>query len=126
MAAPDVDKNHYLSSIPKIVPATGRMTLYASSNDKAMVASRKLAGGIPRAGDVPRRRPILMPPVNTIDASAVGQDILGLNHGTFAAKASILNDIKLLLAGMEPPRLVEISGMPEGAKPAKWWRYLPS
>jgi esterase/lipase superfamily enzyme len=124
MAAPDVDKNHYLSSIPKICPATDGITLYASCSDKAMVASRELAGGIPRAGDVPEGGPILAPPVVAIDASEVGQDILGLNHGIYAAKASILNDIRLLLAGMEPPRLVEISGMPQGTKPAKWWRYM--
>ena len=52
--------------------------------------------------------------------------ILGANHGDYAEKASILNDIKLLLRGMKPPRLVEISGMPEGKEPYQWWRHLPT
>ena len=126
MAAPDVDRNHYLEYVPMVLPMTDGMTLYASSRDKAMIASRKLAGDIHRAGDVPQGRPIVIERVDTIDASEVGKEIFGLNHGIFAAKKSILNDIKLLLSSnLAPPRLAEISGMPAGVKPAKWWRYLP-
>jgi len=125
MAAPDVDRDHYLKAVPKVLPAAEGMTLYASSTDRTMMASRTLAGNVPRAGDVPLGGPILVEHVDTIDATAVGNDIFGLNQGIIAAKKSILNDIKLLLAhGLRSPRLAEISGMPEGVKPSKWWRYI--
>ncbi|GGI29844.1 alpha/beta hydrolase [Bradyrhizobium guangdongense] len=123
MAAPDVDAEQYQRWIEKIGPLARGMTMYASSRDKALKVSKKLARGV-RAGDVPIEGPLVVHPVETIDASDVGRDILGTNHGIFASKTSILNDIKFLLQGVPAPRLVEISGMPIGAKPSKWWRYV--
>jgi len=127
MAAPDVDSDQYKLIAPKVRAAAKGMTLYASSKDKAMAISKKIAGGIPRAGDVPKIGPILVKNIDTIDVTAVGDDVLGLNHGVFAAKKSILNDVKLLLSqGIRPPsdRLAEINGMPVGHSPSQWWRYV--
>jgi esterase/lipase superfamily enzyme len=85
MAAPDVDRNQFLALVPVAKAIVGGMTLYASSADRAMVASRKLAGDVPRAGDVPADGPIILPNVETIDVIAMGEDIFGLNHNVFAA-----------------------------------------
>jgi esterase/lipase superfamily enzyme len=128
MAAPDVDRDHYGKVAPKVRVATDGMTLYASAADWAMTASNIAAGHISRAGDVPSTGLVLVDRVDSIDATAVGTDIFGLNHGTYAEKKSILNDIKLLLThGIKPPdkRSAEIRGMPEGERPSKWWRYIP-
>lgn len=126
MAAPDVDADHYRSIGPKVRAACSGMTLYASSVDKALKLSKAIAGNIPRAGDVYDGKPIILQNVDSIDVTAVGAEIFGLNHGVFASEKSILNDVKLLLAqGLRPPtkRLAEIGGMPVGL-PAQWWRYL--
>jgi esterase/lipase superfamily enzyme len=60
MAAPDVDHDHYRNTVKRVLPMTRGMTLCASSRDKAMKASRKLAGK-PRAADVPENGPSLLP-----------------------------------------------------------------
>ena len=126
--APDVDWDHYLQTAPQARKVVRGMTLYASSADKAMHVSRRLAGGIPRAGDVPVGGPCLVTDVDAIDATALGSDILGLNHGSYAEKTSILNDVRqLVTTGLRPPRkrLAEIEDMPSGVSPPKWWRFAP-
>ncbi len=128
MAAPDLDRSHYKTIAPSVREIVRGMTLYGSSADKAMRLSRKLAGDVPRAGDVPKQGPILIEKIDFIDVTAVGNDILGLNHGVFASERSILNDVKLVLShGLRPPteRLAEIRGVPDGADPSHWWRFVP-
>jgi len=126
MAAPDVDTDVFLDLAPRVRRVSQGMTLYASSTDRAMAISKKLARRA-RAGDVPDEGPIILDGIDTIDVTAIGDEILGLNHSTFASSKSILNDVKLLLTtGIRPPgnRLAEIQGMPTGQVPSKWWRYV--
>ncbi|HKY86033.1 MAG TPA: alpha/beta hydrolase, partial [Pseudorhodoplanes sp.] len=126
MAAPDVDADHYRDVASTVRAAVQGMTLYASSKDWAMTVSKTVAGRIPRAGEVSENGPILVDRIDAIDVTAVGDNVLGLNHGYYASENSILNDVKLLLErGIRPPsnRLAEILGMPEGQNPSKWWRY---
>jgi len=127
MAAPDVDRDEYTQMIGQIQIAAQGMTLYASSEDRALALSKMLSGNIARAGDVPPTGPIIVEHVDTIDVTVLGGDILGLNHGTFAESKSILNDVRRLLEdGKRPPhkRFVDLRGMPEGVIPPKWWRYI--
>jgi esterase/lipase superfamily enzyme len=129
MAAPDVDRDYYTLNAPQIRKVVAGMTLYASSADKALAASRTLAGGISRAGDVPAGGPIVLPQIDSIDVTAVGNDILGLNHDTFAVTRSVMDDIGMLLT--ENPRrvpnrrLIEIRGVPEGGNPPRYYRLTP-
>ena len=88
MAAPDIDRDQFLQNVPFVQKIVKGMTLYASSNDRALVVSRGLAGGIPRAGDVGASGPILLPGLESIDMSAMGDEMFGLNHNTFAANRS--------------------------------------
>jgi hypothetical protein len=92
MAAPDVDRDYFNLHAPELRKLTSGMTLYASSNDKAITVSRTLAGGIPRAGDVPAAGPVVIPGIETIDVSVVGNDLLGLNHDVFASTRQVMND----------------------------------
>src|SRR5258708_14819478 len=79
MAAPDVDIDLFPSLIKNIGPFTRGMTLYASSNDKALMASRGVAKK-PRAGDVFADGPLVIENVESIDVSAIGDELFGLNH----------------------------------------------
>jgi esterase/lipase superfamily enzyme len=126
MAAPDVDYDTFKQLAPKVRRITQGMTLYASSADKAMGASRALAK-VPRAGDVTSAGPLILPDIDTIDVTPVGQELFGLNHDTFATGRTVLSDVsRIVLDGLRPPdaRLpVEIQPMPDGVLPPKFWRY---
>lgn len=125
MAAPDVDRDQFKALAPIAKAIVGHMTLYASSADRAMALSRTLAGGVPRAGDVPDDGPIILPNVETIDVTAVGEDILGLNHNVFAASRDVMEDISAMLRlNLPPPRLIQIRAVPDPPSVAKYWRYV--
>jgi esterase/lipase superfamily enzyme len=123
MAAPDLDSDHYLKLVPKISGSFG-MTLYASAADRALLVAKRVAGNVPRAGDVPSSGPLVVDGIDTIDVTAIGAELFGIGHAVFA-KRSILNDIGLLIQGMRPPhmRLAAIQGVPGNSTP-KWWRYV--
>jgi esterase/lipase superfamily enzyme len=124
MAAPDVDRNQFIDEIPLVQQITKGLTLYVSSNDRALVVSRTIAGGIPRAGDVPTSGPVVVPGLDTIDVSSMGEEMFGLNHNTFAAVRSLIDDIFILLSkGDRAPRLRQIRPVPEGAEKPSFWRY---
>jgi esterase/lipase superfamily enzyme len=127
MAAPDIDKDNYRKAAQKIRSAVSGMTLYASSADRALLASKRLAGDIDRAGDVSAQGPVVLDNIESIDVTAIGAEIFGLGHGFFSQARSVLNDINLVLrTGARPPnaRSTEIRGMPTEQSP-KWWRYVP-
>lgn len=123
LAAPDVDSDVFKVEEPKL---TGfrRVTLYASSKDWALKLSEKLASDFARAGDVPAPpgAPVVLPPMDTIDASLLGTDLLGLNHDTFAASAALCDIGRLLRNGGEPPNL-RTSAIRPDAGPPSYWRY---
>lgn len=92
-AAPDVDRDNFVELARKFHGRAERFTLYGSSNDLALKAS-KLVHGYPRAGDSGKNM-ALVETVDSIDASTLETDILG--HGYFGTERSILSDISLLL-----------------------------
>jgi esterase/lipase superfamily enzyme/Tfp pilus assembly protein PilF len=125
MAAPDVDRDQFLALVPVAKTIVGGMTIYASSADRALAASRELAGGVPRAGDVPADGPIILANVETIDVTAMGEDIFGLNHSVFADSRDVLEDISALLRlNLPPPRLIQIRPVPEPPAATRYWRYV--
>ena len=104
MAAPDVDRGLFLEIAPHVRKIAGGMTLYASAADKALMASKSLVADMPRAGDVPDGGPIILPEIDTIDVTALGDEFLGLNHDVFATSPTVMADIKALLASsLRPP-----------------------
>lgn len=123
MAAPDVDRNQFIDDIPKVRAFFRGMTLYASSNDRALTLSMRAASGMPRAGDVPAGGPVILQGLETIDVSALGEEMFGMNHNTFAEARPLIEDIALLLRDGHPaPRLAGECPMPD-AKVPKWWRF---
>ena len=125
MAAPDVDRDVFEQEAPKAKAIVGGMTLYASSADLAMSLSRGFAGGVPRAGDVPAEGPIVLPNIETVDVTAVGDEFLGVNHDTFAASRNVIDDIAALLHGSPPPRLNQIRQVPDPPSAVRYWRFVP-
>jgi esterase/lipase superfamily enzyme len=95
LAAPDMDADTFKELAAMLAGLSKGVTLYQSSKDKALLASKKIHGN-PRAGE-----PVLViPGLDSIDASLVDTDFLG--HGYFADTWALLSDIHALLANAEP------------------------
>ena len=125
MAAPDVDIDLFNILANKVRPFAEGMTLYASANDKALVTSRSVAGK-PRAGDVFPDGPIVVENIDSVDVSAIGDEMFGLNHNVFATNRSLIDDIgRLVLSGVRPPhvRSPQIRRVPEGEVQPRYWLY---
>ena len=104
LAAPDVDRNLFENLAANLRQYGNGITLYCSANDRAMEAARRVAGGIPRAGDVPSDGPLVIAGIDTIDITQASTDYLALNHSSYAEKSTLLKDIGLLLlTGERPP-----------------------
>jgi esterase/lipase superfamily enzyme len=66
-----------------------------------------------------------MPKIETIDVTAVGEDVFGLNHDAFAASRDVMEDIAAsLMLNRPPPRLIQIRGVPEPPVIPEYWRYV--
>src|SRR5260370_16406777 len=126
LAASDLDWNYFEQVGPRLGKMASGITLYASSADKAMTISRRLAGGVRRAGDLCKGFPIIVAGVESIDVTALGNELFGLNHDVFASKRSLIDDIYILVhKHLHPPRerLAEILGVPAGSAMPRFWRY---
>jgi len=99
LAAPDVDARVFRREIlPRLAPHAGRITLYASSDDDALRASRVVngAGRLGLGGD----SLVVIDGMDTIDATRVTADVLG--HTLFGNQG-FLADLALLLADGKAP-----------------------
>ncbi len=104
LAAPDVDRDAFEGLARDIQGLANGVTLYAAANDRALNASRRFHGGVPRAGDVPEGGPVVVPGIDTIDITSASTDALALNHSSYAQNNALLEDIQLLVqSGERPP-----------------------
>jgi esterase/lipase superfamily enzyme len=126
-AAPDVDKDVFMSRAELIKKIAGGVTLYASSADKALMFSKAKAGGVARAGDMPKGTPLLLAGIDLIDVTALGEDMFALNHGTFARDRSVLDDLgRIVTTQTRPPhvRTPTLQRMPNRLL-TRYWMYPP-
>jgi len=94
MIAPDIDAGVFRTDMAPRLARTGiHLTLYASSNDRALLAS-KAFHGYPRAGESGDAL-VVAGGVETIDASDASGGLLG--HSYFSEDRSIMEDIHTLL-----------------------------
>jgi len=94
MIAPDIDADVFRLDIAPRLARTGiHVTLYASSDDRALKAS-KVFHGYARAGDAGEGL-LVVDGVETVDASSVSGGLLG--HSYFAEDRRIMEDIFSLL-----------------------------
>jgi esterase/lipase superfamily enzyme len=105
MAAPDVDRDEFDNLFQSIKAIPRAITLYASSNDRALQMSSNLAGGVLRLGEVGPSGPAVYGGMDTVDVSALKTDIFfSANHSTYSDNAVLMNDMALLLRkGLRPP-----------------------
>lgn len=102
LTAPDIDADVFRQEIAPGLAAFGApITLYASSRDKALLAS-KTFHGYARAGDAGAGL-VVVPGIDTIDASAVDTSLLG--HSYYGDARSVLSDLYYLVReSKRPPR----------------------
>ncbi len=99
LAAPDVDRDIFKQLAEAMEKSADRVTLYASSNDEALAASKRLHE-FPRAGEAGRNL-LIVKGLDTIDVSAVDTSFLG--HSYFGDNTSVISDIHRLLTDGSPP-----------------------
>jgi esterase/lipase superfamily enzyme len=120
--APDIDAELFKRAVRQIAKSATRVTLYASSRDGALGVAQRVAG-YRRAGQSGSGL-IVVPEVQTIDASDVDTSLLGLNHSYFADNRTILSDLFSVLRGVSPenrPSLT-VASDPNG----RYWRFKPA
>ncbi len=99
LAAPDIDAKVFRDQLaPAMHLASGRVTLYASSEDLALKASRQVNRG-PRAGDS-SEGVMLVDGIDTIDVSGVDESVLA--HSYFMESDKVMGDIRQIFRGNLP------------------------
>ena len=96
MAAPDVDKDVFMKKAKEIKSVARNMTMYASAADKALLVSDKKAWGA-RMGYVGSHGPNLVDGVETIDVTAVGDDMFAFDHSAYSESRAVLEDLARLM-----------------------------
>jgi len=90
LAAPDVDADRFRRDLaPALLEVSNQVTLYASSDDQALIASKKVHG-YPRAGESGTNI-VVVPGVETIDVSGIDLSLLG--HSYYGDNESMLRDL---------------------------------
>jgi len=101
LAAPDIDADVFRRDIaPTILGKGPRVTLYASSKDKALMASRDVHGGYRRLGESGQNL-VVMKGLDTVDASMVDTEFLG--HSYFGDSGTVISDLKYVIRKSLPP-----------------------
>jgi len=96
LAAPDVDAGEFRQLARKIESAAVHITLYASSKDKALAAS-KLFHDYARAGESGDHL-VVVKGIDTIDVSSIDTGFLG--HSYVGDNSSVITDMFYLLSGV--------------------------
>lgn len=122
LAAPDIDADVFRREIgPAILGKGPRVTLYASSNDKALVASRKVHGGYKRLGESGEGI-VVMNGLDTVDASNVSTEFLG--HSYFGDSSTVMSDLIYVIQKSLPPQeRTRFSLEPVRAAIGQYWRF---
>jgi esterase/lipase superfamily enzyme len=125
MAAPDVDKDVFMRKAKEIKSVANSMTMYASSADKALLASDKKAWGT-RMGYIGAHGPNLAEGIETIDVTVVGDDMFAFDHSTYSENRSVLEDLARLISSknhlMPFERSPTLRFMPDRDH-VKYWAY---
>jgi len=122
LAAPDIDADVFRREIgPAILGKGPRVTLYASSNDKALMASRKVHGNYKRLGESGDGI-VVMRDLDTVDASSVSTEFLG--HSYFGDNTTVVSDLIYVIQKSLPPQeRVRFALEPVRAAVGQYWRF---
>jgi len=123
LAAPDIDADVFRREIaPAILGQGPRVTLYASSNDKALAASRGVHGGYVRLGESGKDIVVLQG-LDTVDASGVSTEFLG--HSYYGDSNTVMSDLKYVIRKSLPPEQRErfVLERVKDAAIGLYWRF---
>lgn len=123
LAAPDIDADVFKREIaPAILGQGPRVTLYASSNDKALAASRGVHGGYLRLGESGKDI-VVLAGLDTVDASGVSTEFLG--HSYFGDSDTVMSDLKYVIRKSLPPEQRERFALERvrNAAIGLYWRF---
>jgi esterase/lipase superfamily enzyme len=122
LTAPDIDADKFRRDLaPAIVSVAGRVTLYASSNDEALIASRKVHG-YRRAGESGDAM-VVVSGVDTVDVSDIDTSFIG--HSYYGSNSTVLADLFELIRDSKPPDERKwLQAMQLGT--LKYWKFLRS
>jgi esterase/lipase superfamily enzyme len=97
LGAPDIDTTSFRRSLaPALTGIAGRVTIYASSHDRALDLAQA-ASSYPRVGQAGPGL-LVLPGIDVVDASAATEGDFG--HGYLGASNAVLADLRAVLAGV--------------------------
>ncbi|QDT04283.1 hypothetical protein K227x_26730 [Rubripirellula lacrimiformis] len=101
MAAPDVDADRFRRDLAgPLTKVANHVTLYASSDDQALIASKQVHG-YPRAGESGDNI-VVVAGVETVDVSGIDLSLLG--HSYYGDNESMLRELYDVVRGRLPAR----------------------
>jgi esterase/lipase superfamily enzyme len=119
-AAPDVDADTFRRLASDLCGRATRFTLYASSTDHALQASKAVHGYL-RAGESGEGL-VVVDGVDTIDATAVDTSLMG--HAYYGDNRSVLSDLFCLIRdGHGPDQRFGLSS--QRVEPGRYWIFRP-
>lgn len=126
LAAPDVNAEMYnddfATFLGRAAPCAARVTVYASENDLALLASETAHGGIPRAGRRPRDDLRYLKPgqIEVVDASLAPGGNVG--HGYYAQSYEMARDMMWVLDGAAPAQRATDAAPYDGGLVCEAWQ----
>jgi esterase/lipase superfamily enzyme len=103
LAAPDVDVDIFREEARAVRGLPESMTLLASSEDEALKASARLAGNIPRAGELIDGQPVQVPGIVAVDLSGIEARSGGIAaHSAFANQPLVVTRLGAMLQHNAP------------------------
>lgn len=121
LTAPDIDAGVFEELAERFHIAARRVTLYASSNDKALIFSKIYNGDYPRAGDTAASITVVRG-IDTIDVSAVDTNLIG--HFYYGDNDSVLSDLFYVInEGMPPSDRYRLKPKSKNGNP--YWVFRP-
>ncbi len=119
LIAPDIDAALFRELAEQFPRTIGPVALYASSQDKALMASQRLAG-YARAGQGGKNM-VVIPGIESIDASSVDTSSIGMGHQYYADSRQILGDLYGFFQGQPAERRFALKRSQDG----RYWLFVP-
>ena len=120
LTAPDIDADIFERDLaPAIQKVARRVTLYASSKDAALMASKAVHGYV-RAGESGPTTIIVTSGIDTVDASNFDTSYLGLGHSYYAEIEDVIRDMKQLLLDAKSPQERSLREQLKGVDQKYW------
>jgi esterase/lipase superfamily enzyme len=124
LASPDVEVGRFKQLVAAVRALPAKMTLYASTRDRALGVSQWVWGGGARAGNVTKDGPLVTNGVDSIDISTAGANPFELNHDVYVSNPTIFKDMRVMLEnGLRPPDQRSRNFAPTTGNGGTYWTF---